>query len=52
MTLPTPIDCDLYRAPSEVIEGLDTLPTSLSEAIDLARESAFIQSILPGYPFV
>lgn len=52
MTLPTPIDCDLYRAPSEVTEGLDTLPASLSEAIDLARESAFIQSILPGYPFV
>ena len=36
------IDCDLYNADEDITKHLRTLPTNLSEAIELARNSEFL----------
>lgn len=45
---PAPTDVDLLTAPAELLAGLEKLPESLGEAIDRARNSAFVQRSLPG----
>ena len=47
LKLPEPTELDLYAASPEQLAGLDTLPTSLDEAVKLASESKFVSSILP-----
>ena len=44
---PEPLNVNLYTADPAVTASLETLPSSLSEARKLARESAFIRSVLP-----
>ena len=46
LPLPAPNNSDLSR-PDERAAGLDRLPGSLPEAVDLARRSVFIRSCLP-----
>ena len=40
-------DFNVYTAPAEVLDGLEKLPVSLSEAAALAEASAFIRQHLP-----
>ena len=40
-------DCNLFTAPREITDGLERLPASLQEAIDLANASCFVRSCLP-----
>lgn len=44
---PEPLNVNLYTAGPSVTASLETLPGSLKEARELARESAFIRSVLP-----
>ena len=44
--LPPSVNVDLFTAGESVTKNLDRLPSSLSAAIDSARKSAFVQSIL------
>jgi len=46
MNLPPAVDADLYAADNTVTSTLDTLPASLEEAIELAKNSAFIKDVL------
>ncbi len=48
LPLPPSTDRNLYTAPKGVLDGLDALPASLGEAVKLARESAFVASVLPA----
>ena len=45
--LPPPLDVNLYTADEAVTGGLSTLPASLEEARELARESRLIRQYLP-----
>ena len=45
--LPPPLDVNLYTADEAVTSGLSTLPASLEEAQELARESRLIRQYLP-----
>ena len=47
LELPAPVDADLTDTETAVKAGLDKLPDYLSEAIELARNSEFINSVLP-----
>ena len=42
-----PTDLNLYHAPKEITDQLESLPASLEEASQLALESAFVASVLP-----
>ena len=44
---PEPLNVNLYTADPSVTASLETLPGSLKEAREFARESAFIRSVLP-----
>lgn len=44
---PDPVNLNLYTADSSVTDKLEKLPSSLDEAMELARTSEFIKSILP-----
>ncbi len=44
---PAPVNENLYQAPEAVTAGLEKLPQTLEEARRLARESAFVASVLP-----
>lgn len=46
LVLPPPLDVDLYKAEGSIIDCLDPLPNSLSEAIDLAENSNFVQNVV------
>ena len=46
MTLPPAVDADLYTAGKSVTAGLAILPESMRDAINLARESAFVTSVI------
>lgn len=46
LTLPPPVDADLYTAGRDVTGDLATLPGSLGEALALAKESTFVRSVL------
>ncbi len=45
MPLPEPVDMDLYDAANAA--GLTKLPDYLSEAVDIAKKSEFVSSVLP-----
>ncbi len=47
LELPAPVDMDLYNPDNAAKAGLDRLPDYLSEAVDIARKSEFINSVLP-----
>jgi len=46
--LPPPLDIDLYKADAHMVKDLQALPASLSEAIALAEQSAFIKKTVCG----
>jgi glutamine synthetase len=48
LTLPNPVDADLYTAPKAVTDALDRLPETLEEAVARAEDSAFLQKVLPS----
>ena len=47
MELPPAVDLDLYKATEEELKGLDKLPSSLNEALDLVEKSDFVKSVFP-----
>ena len=47
MKCPDPVNLNLYTADSQITDRLEKLPSSLDEAMELARTSEFIKSILP-----
>lgn len=47
LSLPEPVNVNLYTAGKQITDGLDKLPDSLEEAFNIAKESEFIKSILP-----
>ncbi len=47
MQLPEPVDMDLYDAANAATAGLDKLPDYLSEAVEIAKKSEFVGSVLP-----
>ena len=42
-----PVNIDLFTADKSITGKLEQLPASLAEAVDLAKNSAFVNSILP-----
>ncbi len=44
---PAPTNVNLFTAGREITDTLEALPASKSEALALARESAFVHSVLP-----
>lgn len=47
MTVPEPTDINLFKAEASVTDRLTTLPTSLAEAVKIAKNSNFVNSVLP-----
>lgn len=47
LKLPAPVDMDLYDDANAARAGLERLPSYLSEAVDIAKKSEFIKSIIP-----
>lgn len=47
LSLPPAVDLNLYTAQADELKGISTLPQTLEEAVSLARNSRFVQSILP-----
>lgn len=47
LELPAPVDADLTDRETAAKAGLDKLPDYLSEAIEIAKNSEFINSVLP-----
>lgn len=47
LTPPESTDLNLFTAPSRVLSGLRALPTTKQEAINAAKESAFLHQLLP-----
>ena len=43
------IEQDLSNTPLSILEKLDSLPNSLSEAVELCRASDFVHEIIPEY---
>lgn len=43
------IDLDLSSTPLNILEKLDSLPNSLSEAVELGQNSDFVRSIIPQH---
>lgn len=43
-----PVNLNLYKADSETLSGLDSLPATLLEAVEAARNSAFVKKYLPA----
>lgn len=48
LKLPDPVDANLFTAEPEILDQLQTLPASRSEATGIARHSSFIQAHLPS----
>lgn len=48
LPLPAPRDYNMYSATPEQLEGLEALPGSLEEALDLLEGSAFARKVLGG----
>jgi glutamine synthetase len=46
LTLPPEVNADLYSAPQEITNSLEQLPQSLSEAMELARNSEFVRRVV------
>ncbi len=49
LPLPEPTNLNLYWADPSITDALDTLPTTLEEAVSTAIESPFVSDILPGF---
>lgn len=47
LSLPAPVDINLYRAEPELTRGLEQLPGSLREAWQYARHSDFVKKYVP-----
>lgn len=47
LSLSEPVNLNLYTADKKIIDKLDRLPDSIEDALAIAKESKFIQSILP-----
>lgn len=47
LTLPDPVNINLYKADKQITDSLEKLPLSIEDALDIAKESKFIQSIIP-----
>ena len=47
LSLPEPVDANLYTASKHTTDGLDKLPASIEEALDIAKKSEFIRSVIP-----
>ena len=47
LPLPEPADVNLYTAEKSVLDKYATLPSSLKEAVDVAKDSAFVKACLP-----
>ena len=47
LTLSEPVNINLYAADNRVTDKLDKLPASIEDALDIAKESEFIRSVLP-----
>lgn len=47
LAAPAPVNENLYTAPESVTSSLEMLPKTLAEAREIARNSAFVQAILP-----
>ncbi len=47
LPLPPATNLNLFRAGAAETAGLETLPASLEEAVELARKSDFVSSVLP-----
>ena len=48
LTLPVPLDINLYKADPVLMRGLEQLPVSLHEAVRIARESTLVQEFIPA----
>ena len=46
--LPEPVDRNLYTADREITKELEVLPGSYAQAVEIARNSEFIQRVLPS----
>ncbi len=47
LSLPAPLDTNLYKADPILMRGLEQLPGSLQEALQIARGSALVQEFVP-----
>lgn len=47
LKLSDPVEVNLYTAPTEITSKLKKLPETLSSAVEIARSSDFIKSVLP-----
>ena len=45
-TLPQPLDGHWHQAPQEIIQSLTRLPADLEQAVQLAQDSSWIQSVI------
>ena len=48
LTLPSPLDINLYTADPVLMRGLEQLPGSLQEAVQIAQESDLVRKYVPG----
>ena len=48
LTLPAPLDINLYKADPVLMRGLEQLPTSLQEAVQIARASTMVKEFVPA----
>jgi len=46
LTLPPPVDVDLYSADASITSSLTPLPGSLEQAIELAEKSSFVKKVV------
>lgn len=47
MTPPPPMDADLFSAPEAILSGLERLPDTLAQAVEITESSEFIAGIFP-----
>lgn len=47
LELPAPVDLDLYHASEKELASLEKLPDYYEEALNLAKESDFVKSVIP-----
>lgn len=52
MKLPEPVNFNLYRADEETLKQFEKLPDTYEEALEIAKNSAFVNEVLPkGFVF-
>lgn len=52
LTPPPAVDTNLFAADGKITGALEVLPGTRDEAMQLAKNSAFVQTVLPGYCFL